>query len=374
MGDILTYFAEGKKRAMSLGNRGPLNVNPDGTIADDILEQYNRYGFYILEGLVSPTELDEIHQDVKHLFERAPVDSGSNLDSQGRPAITTEFERSTFQFAKPLSDPMGGTNAAHGRYPVKMSELKACDDAPNEVILQVNGNLQMMDSCLRLYGHPQLLQLAEAVNCSDFTPFTDALWVKEPGLGAAVAWHQDGWTHWQNPDLDRDTHGFNFMAQLYKTTPANALWVVPESHDSGKIDIKSVIEENHQSDQLPGAVPMLCEAGDVAICNRQILHCSFPNNSPDPRTTFVFGFHRRASVLNAKGWDFMSKKPTRYDAERIHQRSRIITLAIDARQQRFPDEPRYNYQPLAGQEEENRFNAETRQSLLKNYNQTDLGI
>jgi hypothetical protein len=32
--------------------------------------------------------------------------------------------------------------------------------------------------------------------------------VKQPGLGGSVAWHQDGVTHWNSSDLDEGTHGF----------------------------------------------------------------------------------------------------------------------------------------------------------------------
>ena len=47
--------------------------------------------------------------------------------------------------------------------------------------------LQIMDSCLRLYGHPELLSVAEQINGPDFTPFTESIIVKQPGLGASVA-------------------------------------------------------------------------------------------------------------------------------------------------------------------------------------------
>ena len=159
------------------------------------------------------------------------------------------------------------------------------------------------------------------------------------------------------------------MMQLYGSNAANALWVVPGTHKDGKIDIKARLEANAGSDRLPDAVPMLCRPGDVAICNRQVLHGSFANTSPAARATFVFGFHRRASVLEAQGW---AKQP--YDEARIHERSRLIALAIDARQQRYPDEPRYHYRPLAGELEDNRFNDATRERILKNYNLNDLGL
>jgi len=105
------------------------------------------------------------------------------------------------------------------------------------------------------------------------------------------------------------------------------------------------------------------------MANRQILHASFANTSPDKRMTINFGFHRRASVLGVR-----TSKDVVYDEERIHERSRLIALAIDARQQRYPHEARYVYQPLVGQEEENRWNEGTRVSILKDYNLRDLGI
>ena len=30
-------------------------------------------------------------------------------------------------------------------------------------------------------------------------PYNDAIFIKQPGLGASVAWHQDGIVHWNKP-------------------------------------------------------------------------------------------------------------------------------------------------------------------------------
>ena len=371
MGD---YFSNGEAQAYALPNRGPLEFTVGGDVHPGILDAYWRYGFYVLEGVIGTGEVERLLADFESAMARAPTHEGAELDAQGRPAIDQEFERATFQFARPLSDPMGATDVAGGRYPVKMTEFEAPRDAPEQVVLQISGSLQMMDANLRLYGHPGLLRVAEAINGPDFVPFTDAVWVKPAHYGAAVSWHQDGMTHWDNPALDAGTHGFNFMAQLYPTNPMNALWIVPESHGGGKTDIKRLIAENGGSDRLPGAVPLLCAAGDVAVCSRQMLHCSFPNRSAHPRVTYVFGFHRRASVEGVKGWDFLVEQPVVYDHRRIHGRSRIIQLAIDARQQRYPDETPYVYQPLAAEADSLRWSPRTRETVLKNYNQLDLII
>ncbi len=371
MGD---YFSEGADQAYALPNRGPLRFTDNGELHPEILKAYWHFGFYVLEGVISAEEVGALVDDFEDVMTRAPTCPGSKVDAAGKPAIDQAFERATFQFAKPLSDPMGATDSSGGRYPIKMTEFDVPAEAPEHVVLQISGSLQMMDANLRLYGHPGLLRVAEAINGHDFVPFTDAVWVKPARYGAAVSWHQDGLTHWDNPELDAGTHGFNFMAQLYPTNPQNALWIIPQSHDRGKADIKQLVQQNGGSDQLPDAVPLLCAAGDVAICSRQMVHCSYPNRSDDPRVTYVFGFHRRASVEGVKGWDFRGKESILYNHERIHGRSRIVQLAIDARRQAFPSEVSYEYQPMARERESLRWSPETRETVLHNYNQLDLGI
>lgn len=39
---------------------------------------------------------------------------------------------------------------------------------------------------------PGLLEVAEALNDADFAPLHEGLFIKDPGLGAAVSWHKDG--------------------------------------------------------------------------------------------------------------------------------------------------------------------------------------
>ncbi|MEM7125361.1 MAG: phytanoyl-CoA dioxygenase family protein [Chloroflexota bacterium] len=363
-----TYLREGEQKALTLDNRGPIKFNDDGTLDQKILDAYNRYGFYVFEGVLSAEELQDLKTDFEQMLERAPHTKEAKVDGQGRPALEADLQGSYFNFAKPLSDPMGG----HGRHHARMTEIEPPAGSPDYVIVKIASPLQMMDAFLRLYGHPHLLAVAEQVNGPDFTPFAESIVVKQPGLGASVAWHQDGTQRWDKPDWDQDTHGFNFMAQLDATNAANGLWVIPGTHKQGQVDIKALVAANNGSDRLPGAVPMVCQPGDVAISNRQALHGSFANSSPDRRVSLIFGFHRRSSVLGVQ-----IKRPDRqvvYDAERIHERSRLVALAIDARRQRFPSERPYVYKPLIGEEDANRWNETTRESILKNYELRDLGI
>ena len=366
---IAAYVRDGERMAYQLGNRGPLKFNPDGTADRAILDAYWHFGFYVFQGAVKADELVELQTELEHAFERAPYTKDALLDSRGRSAIGTESERLSFRFSKPLSDPDGGM----GRHPAKMLVPEPPPDAPDYVISGISGPIQLLDSCFRLYGHPHLLSITEQINGSDFTPFSESMIVKPAGLGTSVAWHQDGTTHWDKDDLDEGTHGFNFMFQYYGSTAANGVWVLPGSHKMGKLDIVQMVADNNGSDRLPEAVPMVCDPGDIVISNRQLLHASFPNDSPDKRVTFNFGFHRRSSVLNVRRTR-QDKPDLVYDEELVIQRSRMIALAIDARQQRFPNEPRYVYKPLAGQEDSNRWSEETRESILNNRSLINLSI
>ena len=164
------YFKTGEEKAYALPNRGPIRFTEDGAVHPDILSAYWRYGFYVLEGLIQQGEVDNLVADFNEVMDCAPKNSKTTLDAKGRPSVAAQFERATFQFAKPLSDPMGGTDSTGGRYPIKMKEFEAPEDAPDQVVLQISGSLQMMDSNLRLYGHPELLRVAEAINGADFVP------------------------------------------------------------------------------------------------------------------------------------------------------------------------------------------------------------
>lgn len=289
---MAAYRAEGQARAMTLGNRGPICYNADGTLDQGILDAYWRCGFYVFEGVLKADELADVERDILEIIERAPTEPKGLVDRHGRPALGADGKGGGCSLVKPLSDPIGGTALNNGRHPAKMIEPTPAPDAPEWTLQVVGGSLQFSQACLRVYAHPDLLRVAAAVNGADFSPFNEVLFIKQPGLGASVAWHQDGTTHWDTARFHKGSHGFNFMAQLYGCNAANGLWVVPGSH-LARADIKAMCEAAG-SDRLPDAVTMLCAPGDVGICNRQALHGSFANTSDQMRVTVNFGFHPRA--------------------------------------------------------------------------------
>lgn len=365
------YGRRAEARAYALGNRGPIRTGADGKLLPEILDSYWTHGFYVFQGVVGPVELAELRADIDAVLSRAPVAPDATVDREGRPVVEHGIIKPPYRWGRPLSDQYGGTDKNNGRHPSAMLQPKPAEGAPEWTVEFLDGNLYLSAAALRLYGHPGLLTVAASILGDDFVPYNEVTFVKEPGLGPSVAWHQDGTTHWNAPDWDAGAHGFNFMTQLYRSTAGNGVWVLPGSHRNGKADIKALVAEAG-SDRIEGAVPMLCEAGDTIVTNRQLLHGSFANSSPDRRVTLNAGFFPRKRVLNVTTRRLTGQVQT-YDQARIDARTRVLALAIDARRQHFPAETPYVYRPLAGHEDENRWSPAA-QAGLKNYNQLDMFI
>ena len=368
------YSHKGLELAKEIGNHGPVRFASDGELAPEILDAYWEFGYYIFEGVIEAAEIEELRAGVDDMLERAPATPGAQVDAQGRPALGIDYKKPPFLFSKPLADPWGGTELLGGRHPTKMSQPTPDADAPERVVFILSSICQAMPAGLRLYGHHDLLSIAESINGEDFVPYTETIFVKQPGLGSSVSWHQDGVTHWDSPDWDSGSHGFNFQIQLYRTTPGNCLWVVPGTHKLGRIDIKKRVAENDGNDQLPSAIPLVCEAGDVTVVNRQLLHGSFANTSPDLRVSMTYGFLRRKSVVGQKAALGVEAEDVVYDDQRIFERSSVVALAINARSAHFPGERAYEYAPFVGLESDYEYTDEACKRVLRDYATKDLGI
>lgn len=369
--EMRAYLLDGQRKALAMDNRGPIVFEDNGQLSQHIVTAYEKYGFYIFTDVINEDELEDIKADLDDLKGRFPVSPGAPVAANGSPALGADCSTLTLLWSKSLGDPLGGTKLANGRHQVKLYEPTAADDAPEFAPFLLLGSLQFSETCLRVYGHPQLLKVAEEINGGDFAPFNESLFIKEPGVGAAVSWHQDGSTHWDNPEFDGGIHGFNFMVQVYGSTAVNGVWVLPGSHTQGKIDITKLVAQSG-SERIEGTVPLVCDAGDVIICNRQLLHGSFANTGFEPRITVNFGFHRRSSVLNVEGSGTHSEVQI-FDADLIAKRSEVIGFGIDARRQRFPAETPFVYKPFRDQGLVYQWNEEARASL-HDYNALDLSI
>lgn len=368
-----TYAREGMARAQRIGNRGPVRFDERGKVHPDIVDAYWKHGFYVFQNVLDDGEIQELRRDVNDLLARAPIGPAETVDADGNLAAGIEMKRNPYFFVKPLSDPVGGTSSSNGRHQSKMAEAAPAPDAPAYVVQIIAGMCQLIESGLRVYGHPHLLAVAEAINGPDFVPYNDAIFTKQPGLGGSVAWHQDGVTHWDSPDWDEGIHGVNFQVQLNSTSALSCLWVVPGTHKLGKVDINAMVEANGGSDQLPDAIPLHCESGDVTIVNRQTLHSSFANTSDDFRISVSWGFHRRKAVAGQHG-HLMQPAHVIYDDDFIDKRASVVQVAIDARRQHYRDETPFVYQPFSRLADDYRWSPEVFERVIRDYNIRDIAI
>lgn len=356
------YCEQGRQRALSLGNRGPICFDEEGVLAQDIVDAFKAHGFYVFEDVLSKQEVADFQEEFRDLLDHAPAFKGSALDRSGRPARFAE----NLNFTNPLED----------RWMPSWNQ-GAEQEKGQSVVAMVFHPLQVLDAALRLSSQPQLLRVVEALHGHDFTPFMETLHHKPAGEGSATYWHQDGRIHWDADGFPKAPlcHGFNAHAALSLCTPENGLWVLPGSqHRRVEVPpLEAVGGHAGWMDRLAGAVPMIMKPGDVGIQDRSVLHGAFPNRSEEPRVTLQFGFHARRFVLGTEAtYHHASKRlerpvTARYDDHHIHERSRMIQIAIDARRRKYPDEVQYVYKPLVGEEHQNRFDEKGRKEVVEDY-------
>ena len=112
----LAEFAEERaQHADTLGARGPMRFDTEGRLSAEIVDAYERLGFYVLTDVVAHDEVVALRDAVNDLVERAPVRPRADVDRHGRPAAGRDHRIEPFVLTKPLSDPWGGTTLLAGR-------------------------------------------------------------------------------------------------------------------------------------------------------------------------------------------------------------------------------------------------------------------
>ena len=316
------YYRDGRERAQLLGNRGAMRFDDNDRLAQDILDAYHEYGFYVFTGVISQDEIDELTHEIDEILDNAPVSQGKFVDKYDRPS--------------------------------KFAEYYTCSRDEPAIVSLVSHPLIMKDSALRVHAHPDILKMVASVNGPDFVPYHDTIHYKVSGEGSPTVWHQDGRTHWtedgialEHPDGSGKTHGFNLSIACSNCIPENCLWVIPGSHrqwllaNGGKFP--------PITEQLAKAVPALLAPGDCVVVNRSSLHGAYPNKSSERRITLLLGYHKRDSAIDTETTNVHAfirpggPVAVKYTEENVMRRARMVPLAIDARRQCYPDEKAYEY-------------------------------
>lgn len=146
---------------------------------------------------------------------------------------------------------------------------------------------------LELLGSPEILGIAESLAGPDFVPTYESMVFKSAGDGAPIPWHQDA-VHGRRHRI------FNVDVYLDASLRGQgALHVVPGSQRQ-RTDA-CALAEVHGWD-LPGAIEVEMQPGDVLVHDDMIVHGSPPALGNALRRTIYFEFRSAHSILEDGPW------------------------------------------------------------------------
>ena len=158
-------------------------------------------------------------------------------------------------------------------------------ESGQEVLRRINFPGKRSIECQALYGQPGMLAITEGLLGRDFIVADDALVIKMPEYGAPVPWHRDlatGVMHRASDSLA--VVGVDLDAS---TVENGAVHVVPGSHKWDMVDMQDMMDEHGFN--IPGAVAVETQAGDVLVHAANLLHASRVGRGGRLRRTIYFG-------------------------------------------------------------------------------------
>ncbi|WP_323763533.1 phytanoyl-CoA dioxygenase family protein [Marinovum sp.] len=223
------------------------------TLSPAQLRQLDRQGFTRLPGAVPPELLDRLRDTADRLEARA-LDEHARACNSGTAAVF---------------DAPGG--------PVVERVNRLLEWCPEEVI--------------DLLSSPPMMAIAREICGADAVPVETDLLYKRPHPNGYVIWHQDARHAERCPYLNVGIYLDD--AEI----DDGCLRYVPGTHHE-LADICALAGE-HGWD-IPGAIDVPAQAGDILVQHVMVLHASRPKRRPNVRRTIYAGFRPAASISAAK--------------------------------------------------------------------------
>jgi phytanoyl-CoA dioxygenase PhyH len=155
-------------------------------------------------------------------------------------------------------------------------------------------------------GHPRILEVAEFLLGEDCHVIANTAWWQQPGENQHLGrfWHIDAGPHvpraagipW-DPRIPYPV--FALAAHLYLADcPVNAgpTGVIPGSHKSGQAPPWERVADDDLAWEGRGTVPIVAEAGDVALFVSDLWHRRLPPGPDDPGRMFVQCHYGRRDI------------------------------------------------------------------------------
>lgn len=253
-------------------------------LTDQQVQSFHDNGFLVMKGLLPPEEIDRLRSAADRLQERA-------MAAISDEAYLADAKRLNKDWIEHPEDHFVYREKPDGRLSFHRIERMFTQDP----------------AFARVAMDPRLLEnVWQALGERPFWPRGGSLVVKLPHEGAAVRWHQDipylYWSSGGHPSHGRPaTHPVpNFTTDIYlepSTEDNGCLWALPGTHKHGSVDVDQLVAE-HGFD-LPGAVPLVAEPGDVVFHHVAVVHGSPANRSATTRRTFYIHYMNDATVADA---------------------------------------------------------------------------
>ncbi|MEM7125718.1 MAG: phytanoyl-CoA dioxygenase family protein [Chloroflexota bacterium] len=163
----------------------------------------------------------------------------------------------------------------------------------------------------------QRLTIAQQLVGDDLFCPNDLYFLKPPGTGKAVAWHQDSWyfrnTYQSSLGKPVETTVVGTWLAIDDADEENGcLWVIPGTHKDGVVEHA---EDDNADDAFLGknvpkitpeleeqAIPVEVPKGALVVFNNTLLHRSTPNRSNRYRRAYVVHYMQAANEYTERGY------------------------------------------------------------------------
>ena len=195
-------------------------ISADDTAA--LAEHYERFGFVVIRGVLSKQEAQSILGATRRLIDNAPSERGGTVDRHGRQCQ----HPGAYAFTDPVKADDVRTYLLPGQ---------------GLVLNRISSPMPMAPPYRYVYGNPRMLRAVERIYGADFCPFAESLVLKNPRDGAGFQFHQDALR--DGPFEQGQTTELGLNCGIYltdSTLDTGCLWVIPETHRRGRIDIENL--------------------------------------------------------------------------------------------------------------------------------------
>ncbi len=152
---------------------------------------------------------------------------------------------------------------------------------------RVNGQL-VIPLLAEIAKTPAILDAVETILGPDLLVWSVELFIKEPGDGTIVSWHQDI-TYWGMGETDEEVTAWLALSDV--SVEAGCMRFIPGSHKGGIVDHADTFADSNllsRGQEIAdvdedAAVPGPLKPGEMSLHHGRCFHASAPNNSGDRR-------------------------------------------------------------------------------------------